>query len=606
MKFSNIDGWGVFSELNVPKNGGVKAEYFCTQKELWLPCCLFSTLDEDALFAPNNNQDWNWATTFTGIVMQYNMTADEVFWNYYISFDGLPPEREVKVRLTVFGVSGKDAEITEMTVCPEPGDIVFLNNWTQWKGAEAINSYDNMEPNRHKDPEDAPEGWCVADCPFGQPRLTIFGKKAVEPLYHSPGLTGKYDLYLCVKEHILECDLELPGQTSLTKFQINPRIMPFNKFWKEIYVGQYNFDKNARIGIHQSSSTIHNPLRRFGDLYYFKMVPAKRPARPEPLPFADKVKEIIFYSEPYSVAYYYSLQNEKMVEQLVNEYSALGVDKVFCQMGRVGSIMLYPSKVAAPARLGFMSGDDKQSSNGVNEMMQNMDILEVLSRMCRKRGIKFIPNIGVNMPYIGSTLETKFSDEHPECRQPARKLYMDYSRPEILDFAAEHFVEMAQYDIDGVGVDHQRYPYGQTTETVVALHRKIVEKIGAKRRSELEINIRFQADNPDYFEAVKVLMEENLVDGFIPSRLFSVFPIVNIAEYVKLGKRYNKKVYGCLDGWSWTYTDVNQGLIPRPKDFEEAASSYIGQDADGLFFYQSEQILKNVFSRRFVQSLKIK
>lgn len=600
MKYRNENGWGIFSDLNIPESGGVKFEYYCRKNQRWFPGCIFPTLKEKELFEPNNGQDWNWATTWKGLVRKELLDGDEVFWNYYINFNGIP-KKSVNVRITVYGKSGKDAVTTEMEVFPEPENTIFLNNWDEW-GAGVLPRYNNLSPNRISDPDNAPEGWCLGNCSCGQPRLSLFGKKAVEPLRYKPGISGKYDLYICLKEHVLKCSLELPGKSNLYKIDINPQIMPWNKWWKEIYVGQFDFKNDDLIGIHQVPATIYNPVLRFGDLYYIKLVPANREL-PDAQSYADKVKEIVFYSEPYSLAYYHLLQNEKMAEKLVDEYLDLGVDKIICQMGRIGSFMVYPSKIAVRARCGEMQGDDHQKSNGVNEMMENMDILEVLPDACHRKGIKFIANLGLNMPYVGTNLETEFVAEHHEYIYPVTNCFLDFAKPEVIDFAAEHFKEIVEYDIDGIAVDHLRYCFGQSTETIVNFHRKIVEKITLQRRNDLEINIRFPANDPDYYEALEIMFRENLVDTIIPSNEMCIYPVIDIAEYVRLANRYGKRIYCCFDGWSYNYSQVGYNKIPNPFEFEQLGDYYMGQGADGIFFYQSEQLLGNIFLRRFLETL---
>lgn len=104
-----------------------------------------------------------------------------------------------------------------------------------------------MEPDGQHDPVDAEPGWTVANCTFGQPRLTFFGTAEVPPLSYCPALDGEYELYLCVKEELLECTLELPGQSAPEWVYLRAGVIPFNKFWKEIRIGRYQFHKNDWI-----------------------------------------------------------------------------------------------------------------------------------------------------------------------------------------------------------------------------------------------------------------------------------------------------------------------------------------------------------------------
>ena len=57
-------------------------------------------------------------------------------------------------------------------------------------------------------------------------------------------------------------------------------------------------------------------------------------------------------------------------------------------------------------------------------------------------------------------------------------------------------------------------------------------------------------------------------------------------------------------GWLPNHTGLNQSPLPRPADCAELTKAYSGAGADGVFFYQSEQILIDPFLTRFVQRLK--
>ncbi len=597
MKIINWTGWVLLDELDLPPGGGIKVE-FLADNGRYEPACIFPNLSEETLFEAHNHQDWTWATEYRGLVPERMIRDNRVYWNYYVNFAGLPENLYRTLRVIRYASGGRVLSCTEESVGIDPGETVFLSNWHDWEGAP-VHSYTGMEPNRQSDPADAASGWTVANCIFGQPRLTLFGTEEVPPLSYCPQLSGRYDLYLCLKEDVLECDLELPGTTVLERLLITPRTIPFNKFWKELYIGQYDFTKSDPIRIHQAPATRFNKLRRFGDIFYFKLVPAQRVAKKSLV--AGRLQEVLFYSEPYSIAYHHHLQNEQMAENLADEYAVLGVDKIICQMGRTGSFVLYRDSISSRGRAGEVRGDDRQSSNGVEEMMSRMDILKVLPPLCRKRGIKFLANMGVNSSYAGSTLETKFSMQHPEYYHHH---LLDFSIPEVLDFATGNFCEMARYEIDGLSVSHTRYPYWQSKDTILAFHRGIVEKIGWKRRHELEINISFVCDDPDYYQAIEVMMQEDLIDSIVPGNLMCIHPPVNLVPYIQLAARWGKTVYGMIDGWGLSSAGMNTSILPRPEECETLAVHYIGQGAKGLYFYQSEQILSNPFLRRFVKSLK--
>ena len=95
-------------------------------------------------------------------------------------------------------------------------------------------------------------------------------------------------------------------------------------------------------------------------------------------------------------------------------YRELGADKIIAQSGRIGSRMMHYSRVA-----GFVSevvsGDDRQSSNGGMEAMKHMEVMKVLGEACRRRGMKFLADIGVNSPYVNSPLESPWMRKHMDC-----------------------------------------------------------------------------------------------------------------------------------------------------------------------------------------------
>lgn len=606
MKFENIDGWGVISSLKVPDGGGVRLEYFCEEIKRWVYCCVFATLDEESLFKASDLQSWTRGTVYEGTVMKTDMTSDKIFWNYFVSFAGLPKNKECKIRITIFESCGANPSVKEMTVNIDSCKTIFINNWEEWQGGE-INVFNrSLESRCQRDLVDTdkavPNGWVVDEYREGVKFLSIRGKEKAEPIHYQPQLSGAYDLYVCLKENTCDFMLELPGIGHPEKIWFDERVIPAHKFWKEIYVGQYTFTYDDKIKIIQTAPTIYNPLRQFGDLAYLKLVPSGKKKKEENKHL--KCGEIIFYSEPYSIAYYHELQNEKMVESLVNEYASLGAEKIICQMGRGGSFVIFPSKTVKPARTGAMMGDDKQKSTGVSEMMANINIMKTLPEYCKKKNIKFIANIGLNASYPGSPLESDFSAEHQEYHHPKFHEYMDFTFPAVREYTVNTLLELAEYEIDGLSIDHCRYPYAQTTETIVELHRLLVKRLGRKRREALEINIRFPVDNPDYYQALKTLLSENLVESIIPSNFASLYPEMNISEYTELAKKHGKKIYGCLD--FFTYIHTHEGAVPRPAEFHTAANRYMEQGADGLFFYQSEMVLRNVFQRRFVKSLKSK
>ena len=603
MKYRNKSGWIEIYELNISKDGGVQVEYFNNTYQRYFPACIFPSLDEEVLFRQSNYQDWARATSFEGTAMKYMMTGDCVYWNYFITYQAGEIPKQAKLRVTVFESSGRNPQSTELDVDIDPGDTLFINNFTQWQGAENIKNIDRGQngvfyKDSINEAVDNESGWRIDYHRGNIPYLTNYGKNEDAPLRYCPQLNGEYELLIGFKEDLLEIWLELPGKKHLERIRNHERIMPVYQWWKEISVGRYNFTSEDSIGIHKPSACCVNKLHPFGDLVYLKLVPVSTSIK-----FRQIIPptEVVFYAEPYSLGYYGELQSEDMVESLFQEYLSLGIDTLSCQVARGGGVFLYRSEVTQYARSGASVGDDHQFSDGANKMMAVMDVLDVFSRYSRKHKLKFIANMGMNACSRGSNVESKFSADNPQLHHPVLGDFFDFTHEEVIEYVAAIATEIAQYDIDGICFEHMRYQYGQTFETIMAIHRRIKDKIGSCRYNELEISVRFPVDNHEYYKALEQLFNEGLVDVIIPSRQASIIPDIDITHYVQLAAKYGKAVQGCLDGWAGHYT--KPFMIPRPAQYEQLAKRYSSDGAKGLFFYQSEQILENVFLRRTIKKL---
>jgi hypothetical protein len=600
MDYCNLNGFVCFKVLNIPDGGGVKAEYFNTIHRRWFPMSILPQGDE--IFAPSNHQDWNRATSFEGTIMDTMIVDAEIYWNYFVDFKGVIPPDEIKVRLTVFGPCGMNAREYEFDLLIDVGNTIFIHDFENFQGApirklEWDESRAFLQENTQK-PETGTNGW-VIDYFRGQiAYLSNYGMNADPPLRFAPGVEGEYEMFLGFRGNRLECDFEFPRMTHREHVLIAENIVPAYKWWKEVRLGRYRFEFGDEIAIHKTPAQQRNRLHSFGELTYIKLIPA----RPKPKRRRLRPTEIVFYGEPSSHAYYGELQNLEMAESFIEEHVSLGINTLNCQMMRIGGEAIYPSKAAPPAREGASRGDDCESSTGRVELRRNLNLFEVLPGLCRKHGIKFIANAAINVCYCGSPLESEFSARHPEYHHPFfGASFLDYTREEVREFAAGCVAEMAAYDIDGLSIDHMRYLYGQTVDTIIAFHRLVRDKIGAARYAKLEVNVRIPVDNPTYYQALEILMAENLINTVTPSHQSCLYPLIGLRGYVKLADKYGKRVHGCLDGWIKTQTLISP--LPRPADYKQAARHYLNQGAAALFFYQSSQILRNVFLREFVRSL---
>ena len=601
IRWRNWHGFVVFDELKIPEGGGLQVEYRNEANGRFYPCCMMPNLTEEELQAPCNHQDWNFATQFFGYVEAYQLRDDRAYWNYPVNFEGIPARREQTVRLRRLAPGGRTLSDDTFTVTLDPGDTVYLNNWHEWSNVSP-EPYTRMTNWRTADPTDVPSGWYVASDDFGYPRLTAFGMDPLPPVSYCPKLAGRYDVYLGFRETVSEMSLRLPGGVT-RDFLLSPRNVPTTRFTRELYLAAADFTPDDRIEIARRPPATVNKLRRFGDLLYIRLVPAE-PRKLQPPTALPKGFETVFYSEPYSMCYYHYCQDEAQAAQVADRYKELGVDKVICQSGRIGSRVMHHGSIAS-AIAGAAGGDDRQVSNGAAQALRRMDVMKVMAEACRARGIRFLAEHGINSPYKGSALGSPWLDEHPDCMHPLHSLFLDFRREEVREFAATLYAELANLPVDGIGVNCTRYPYGMTGEELVDVFHRLAAKLGA-RRQELEINLSIIAGLPELYDALETLLSENLIDSLCVGRLMCLYPIVDLAPYRELLDRYpgRKKLYGKIDGWLPNHTGLNQSPLPRPADCAELVKSYLGAGADGVFFYQSEQILIDPFLSNFVRSLK--
>ena len=596
----NWHGFVVFEELGIPEGGGVQIEYRDEATKRFLPCCIMPNLTEEELQSPSNSQDWNFATQFFGYVEFYQIHDNRVYWNYPVDFNGIPERRDWCIRLRRIAPPGEVLSVETIPVTVEPGETVLLNNWLAWNNVSPT-PYTRMQNWRMEDPTDVPSAWYLASDDFGYPRLVSFGMAKLPPVSYCPQLAGRYDVYLGFREMFAEMTIRLPGVER--QILLSPRNTPVTRFTHEIYLDTANFAKEDAIEIARRPATEVNPLRRFGDLLYIKLVPAE-PQKKVSAVVLPKRFETLFYAEPYSQCYYHCCQDEAQAARIAAIYSELGVDKVICQSGRVGGRMMHydsaAESVAAPAE-----GDDRQCSNGAAEAMRRMNVMKVLAEACRSRGIRFLGEIGINSPYRGSTLASPWLATHEDCFHPRHSLFLDYSREEVREFAATLYAELASLPMDGVAVNCTRYPYGITGEELVDVFQRFIAKIGTKRRGELELNLSIVIGLPELHLALEKLLEEDLVDSICVGRLCCFYPEFDLTPYRKLLDCYpRKKLYGKLDGWLPNHTGLNQSPLPRPADCAKLLKAFSQAGADGAFFYQSEQILLDPFLYQFVKSLK--
>ena len=130
MRCENWHGFVAVSGIDVQSGGAVQVEY--RRDGRWVAACVFPNLTEEELQSPCNDQDWNWATQFHGLVHGYQIRDRRVYWNYVIDFDGVPTIREQELRVRQCGDGGRVITEETVTVVIDPGDTVILNDWHSW------------------------------------------------------------------------------------------------------------------------------------------------------------------------------------------------------------------------------------------------------------------------------------------------------------------------------------------------------------------------------------------------------------------------------------------------------------------------------------------
>ena len=601
IRWRNWHGFVVFEGLDVPAGGGLQLEYLDGISRRFYPCCMMPNLTEEELQRPCNVQDWNFATQSFGYIAEYLIRDDRAYWNYPLDFGGIPDKREYTVRLRRMAPGGRTLSDDKFTVTIDPGETVYLNNWHEWSNVSS-KPYTHLRHWRVADPTDVPAGWYVASDAYGFPRLTSFGMAKLPPVSYSPRLSGRYDVYLGFRETESELEVRLPGSLP-REVRLFSRNVPGKRFNREIYLAAADFAPEDRIEIARRPAARVNKLRRFGDLLYIKLVPAEE-RKLEPPTELPRGFETVFYVEPETLCYYHYCQDEPAAARIADHLRELGVDKVICESGRVGARMMHRGSIAGNLDEAT-GGDDLQCSTGVAEAMRHMDVMRVMAQVCRERGITFLAESGINSPYRGTPLASRWITEHPEYIHPRHPIYLDFGHEEVREFAATIYAELAALPVDGVCFNCTRYPYGMTAEYLVDVFHRFLAKIGETRRSELELNLSLVAGLPEFYSALETLLAEGLVDSLCVGLMTCLYPTVDLAPFRELLDRYHgKKLYGKIDGWIPNHGGLNQMPLPRPADCAAQVRDYSRAGADGVFFYQSEQILIDPFLERFVRSLK--
>ena len=602
MRWYNKNGFIVFSELDLPANGAFQAEYYVAEQNRYYPCCIMPNLTAEEIQRPCDGLEWNLATQFSGYTPSHLIRDDRLYWNYPVNFNGTIPLTEQQVRVRRCASGGRIISEDIIKIKFDPDGTVYLNNFLEWENVEKT-PYTRMRNWRTEDPTDVPAAWYLASDDFGYPRLVSFGMGKLPPVSYCPQLTGKYDVYAGIREQLAEFEITLPGKLPKPVW-ISPRNAPVTRFIKELYIDSCTFEASDRITIARRPAAEISKLRRFGDILYIKLVPAEERSV-EKWDFMRDDFETVFYAEPYSMCYFHYCQNREQAAVIAQRYKSLGVDKVICESGRVGSRMMHRNSIAGTIS-DVVSGDDRQCSNGVMEAMRNMDVVRELAAACRKQNIKFLAEAAINSPYRGSLLASPWLDDHEDCFHPLHRLYLDYSHPAVREYSADIYAELTSMDVDGIAVNLTRYPYGITNEDIVDVFRRIVQKCGKQRRRDLEFNLTLVAGLPEFYQAFETLLKEDLIDSICVGHILGFYPAVDIKPYRMLAQQYGKqlKIYGKLDGWLANNTGLNQAPMPRPADYEKLSRNYSLQGADGVYFYQSEQILSDPFLNRFVESMK--
>ena len=411
-------------------------------------------------------------------------------------------------------------------------------------------------------------------------------------------VTGEFEIYLGYKSRVGRYMIKL-GEENYRRFITGGSSMALYQdiyhgklhkeiFWNRKYI---NHDYLKISPLKETSDSFHN----IGDIPYIKLIPVEHSrAAEEQLP----EKEFILYYEPYSYASHGFHNEESMNSIMLGEFMDANPDEISCQVCRVGMKTLHNSTIIEKIDMAANT-DENVVVDDPMRLARSCDILKESAEYMKNSPIKLSVNLGMNRPYLWlKEISDKFTQENPQLLDGG---YFDYSHPEVMEYVKSIIGEFVDnYDIQGFIFDYMRTHYNQTVETLVETVKYAKMKLMAKSESS-ELKVRIPANDPTYFQAMKISVSEGFVDGIIPSNMISITPYPPVDHYINLCKGTGTKVYGCIDGWKTNMDGDSRigglGHCASQKDFIAAWKFYCSKSVDGIFIYQGDQYTANPYIR---------
>ena len=116
--------------------------------------------------------------------------------------------------------------------------------------------------------------------------------------------------------------------------------------------------------------------------------------------------------------------------------------------------------------------------------------------------------------------------------------YLDYTYPEIMDYAVEIVREIAEnYSVDGIFLDFMRTEENQTKDTLIEFIKRVRGILNTKKNKygkNMRLSVRIPSERLEYYEAAKFWVKDNLVDIIVPSNASESILPARIEHYARI------------------------------------------------------------------------
>lgn len=551
-----------------------------------LPASVYRSLSPDYMIDEADVRYWNYGISRGQVRFRSNEKNCIVYWNRYINLKSYTGP--VEIFFDILTEEGTSHESVKTII--NKGREVYLDKWSLYAGENGTSDDGNCK-----------DKWLIKKDRFDIEYITAGSGQELPVMGILPEVEGLYDVYICLRSGTARLHIGA-GDEGRRKFMPGGGVHELyeqdfcDKEYKEIMWETVNFKKDSVIRISQIVN--NNYILDFGSISYIKLVPHNGGKQEAEIRGKNGSGNLNLYFEPYSCAACFGMVTPRDVYETIDNFLRLKPDEITCQVGRVGSKVVYHSSTIDRVDMACIT-DDLKVCSGQTLMVRNMDVLRVASSYCRKKGIFFTANLGVNRPYLSITeLTDRFVFDNMD---KIKDGLLDYECPEVMDYALRMVREIVDnYDIDGFSLDFMRTEDNQTRDTLVELAGRVREILDQKengRTGPLRFTVRIPSDREEYYEAAVEWVKNGLVDVIIPSYATEMVPVPRIEHYVRLCRGTGTKVYGCVDGWrKFALLEQEFGNVEfamSPKDIRDAVTYYKSCGAQGVFVYQGENYAFN-------------